>query len=185
MGKLIDQFRLTWQGTSRPSLLFSIGFAAACLALSTAVRWSLSLIRPDVFFIPYFPAVFFATAFGGLRVGIATAIVGGALGTAVDFGGASADVTRLALLVIYLIVCGLTIWIVEHLRSIASNQRQIAKAPDPGGGIPQTRCRRIPASAEKQIIDNSRRAASGAAGSTADLGQYRPADYGRCRRPTT
>jgi two-component sensor histidine kinase len=127
MGKLIDQFRLTWQGTSRPSLLFSIGFAAACLALSTAVRWSLSLIRPDVFFIPYFPAVFFASAFGGLRVGIATAIVGGALGAAINFGGASADVARLALLVIYLIVCGLTIWVVEHLRTIASNQRQIAK----------------------------------------------------------
>jgi two-component sensor histidine kinase len=127
MERLIDEFRRGWQGMSRPSPLFSVGFAAFCLVLSTAVRWGLSLIRTDVFFIPYFPAVFIATAFGGLRVGIATAIVGGALGVAVDFSGATADFARLALLVIYLIVCGLTIWIVKHLRSIASNQRQIAK----------------------------------------------------------
>ena len=48
----------------------------------------LSLIRPDVFFTPYFPAVFFATAFGGFRIGIATALAGGALGVAVNFGDA-------------------------------------------------------------------------------------------------
>jgi hypothetical protein len=83
--KLIDEFRRGWQGTSEPSPLFSIGFAASCLALATAARWCLSLIRPDVFFIPYFPAVFFATAFGGYRIGIATAIFGGALGVTVNF----------------------------------------------------------------------------------------------------
>ena len=80
MMKLIDEFRRGWQGTSEPSPLFSIGFAASCLALATAARWCLSLIRPDVFFTPYFPAVFFATAFGGYRLGIATAIIGGTLG---------------------------------------------------------------------------------------------------------
>jgi two-component sensor histidine kinase len=80
-----------------------------------------------VFFTPYIPAVFFATAFGGTRVGIATAIAGGALGVTVNFSNASADFARLALLAIYLIVCGLTIWGVEHYRSIASNQRQISK----------------------------------------------------------
>jgi two-component sensor histidine kinase len=127
MVKLIDEFRRGWQGTSRPSALFSIGFAASCLALATAARWALTLLRPDVFFTPYFPAVFFATAFGGLRVGIATALAGGALGVAVEFGGAPADSARLGLLVIYLIVCGLTIWGIEHYRSIAAQQRQIAK----------------------------------------------------------
>src|SRR6202043_3483174 len=116
-----------WLGISQPSPLFSVGFAAACIALATATRWGLSLIRPDVFFTPYIPAVFFATAFGGARVGIATALVGGALGVTVTFGDVSADVARLVLLAIYLIVCGLTIWGVEHYRSIASNQRQIAK----------------------------------------------------------
>jgi two-component sensor histidine kinase len=127
MVKLIDEFRRGWQGISPPSPLFSIGFAGSCVALSTATRWGLSLIRPDVFFTPYIPAVFFATAFGGTRVGIATAIAGGALGVTVNFSNASADFARLALLAIYLIVCGLTIWGVEHYRSIASNQRQISK----------------------------------------------------------
>lgn len=127
MVKLIDEFRRGWQGTSRPSPLFSIGFAACCLALATAARWALSLMRPDVFFTPYFPAVFFATAFGGLRVGVVTALAGGALGVSVDFGGHPADSARLGLLVIYLIVCGLTIWGIEHYRSIASQQREVAK----------------------------------------------------------
>ena len=121
MVKLIEEFRRGWQGTSQPSPLFSIGFAASCIVLSTAARWCLSLIRPDVFFTPYFPAVFFATAFGGFRVGIATALVGGILGSTLNFSDASADFARLALLVIYLIVCGLTIWGVEHYRSIASH----------------------------------------------------------------
>ena len=73
MAKWIDEFRRGWQGISQPSPLFSVGFVVFCLALSTAARWGLSLIRPDVFFTPYFPAVFFATAFGGFRIGIATA----------------------------------------------------------------------------------------------------------------
>src|SRR6266700_75503 len=127
MVKLFDEFRRGWQGISRPSPLFSAGFAIACVAVSTAARWCLSLIRPDVFFTPYIPAVFFATAFGGFRVGIATAILGGALGVTVNFADGTADFARIALLVIYLIVCGLTIWGIEHYRSIASQQREIAK----------------------------------------------------------
>jgi two-component sensor histidine kinase len=90
-------------------------------------RWSLSLMRPDVFFTPYFPAVFFATAFGGYRVGIATAVAGGVLGATVNFRDASADFARLALLAIFLLVCGLTIWGIEHFRSVAAHQRQISK----------------------------------------------------------
>jgi two-component sensor histidine kinase len=127
MVKLNDEFRRGWQGTSEPSPLFSIGFAASCLALATAARWCLSLIRPDVFFIPYIPAVFFATAFGGYRIGIATAIIGSTLGVTVNFSDAPVDFARLALLVIYLTVCGLTIWGVEHFRSVAAQQRQISK----------------------------------------------------------
>ena len=127
MVKLIDEFRRGWQGTSRPSPLFSIGFAVACLAVSTAARWCLSMIRPDVYFTPYFPAVFFATAFGGYRIGIATAILGGVFGISLNFGDAPTDFARLALLVIFLMVCGLTIWGVEHYRSVASKQREISK----------------------------------------------------------
>jgi two-component sensor histidine kinase len=127
MGKLIDEFRRIWQGISQPSPLFSIGFATFCVALSTAARWLLSLIRPDVFFTAYFPAVFFATAIGGFRAGIATALIGGLLGVTVNFGDTSADSARLVLLLIFWAVCGLTIWGVEHYRSIASQQREIAK----------------------------------------------------------
>ena len=76
MTKLIDEFRRGWQGISQPSLPFSIGFAVFCLVLATAARWGLAQIRPDVFFTPYFPAVFFATAVRRFRVGIATAIAG-------------------------------------------------------------------------------------------------------------
>jgi hypothetical protein len=127
MGKWIDEFRRGWQGISQPSLPFSIGFAVCCLAVATAARWCLSMIRPDVFFTPYFPAVVFATAFGGPRVGIATAIVGSALGVTLNFSNATTDFARFALLIIFLAVSGLTIWGVQHYRSIASRQREIAK----------------------------------------------------------
>jgi two-component sensor histidine kinase len=127
MTKLIDEFRRGWQGISQPSPLFSAGFAVCCLVLATVARWGLAQIRPDVFFTPYFPAVFFATAFGGFRVGIATAIAGGALGVGVNFGDSVADTARLALLLIFWMVCCLTIWGVEHYRTIVAQQREISK----------------------------------------------------------
>jgi two-component sensor histidine kinase len=127
MTKLIDEFRRGWQGISQPSLPFSLGFAVCCLALATIARWCLSLIRPDVFFTPYFPAVFFASAFGGFRIGIATALTGGLLGLALNFSDASTDFARIALLAIFLAVCGLTVWGVEHYRSVAARQRDISR----------------------------------------------------------
>src|SRR3954465_13874904 len=110
MTKLIDEFRRGWQGISQPSALFSTGFATCCLVLATLARWGLAQIRPDVFFTPYFPAVFFATAVGGSRIGVGTAVVGGLLGVVIDFSSAVTDSARLALLLIFWAVCGLTIW---------------------------------------------------------------------------
>jgi two-component sensor histidine kinase len=127
MTKLIDEFRRGWQGISQPSLLFSTGFAGSCLLLATAARWGLAQIRPDVFFTPYFPAVFFATGFGGFRFGIATALAGGVLGVSLHFSTAAVDSARFALLLIFWAVCGITIWGVEHYRTIVAQQRQIAK----------------------------------------------------------
>src|SRR3954454_21781093 len=127
MTKLIDEFRRGWQGISQPSLLFSTGFAGFCLILATAVRWGLAQIRPDVFFTPYFPAVFFATGFGGFRIGIATALAGGVLGVGLNFSDATVDSARFALLLMFWAVCGITIWGVEHYRTIVAQQRQIAK----------------------------------------------------------
>ena len=127
MRNWINEFRRGWQGIAQPSPLLSIGFAACCLALSTLARWSLAMIRPDVFFTPYIPAVFFAAAFGGLRVGATTALIGGLLGVTVNFSNASTDFARLALLAIFLVVCALTIWGIEHYRSVAAQQRDIAR----------------------------------------------------------
>ena len=104
-----------------------MGFAACCIALATLARWCLALIRPDVFFTPYFPAVFFATAFGGFRIGILTALVGGLLGVTVNFSDSTSDFARFALLLIFEAVCGLTIWGVEHYRTVAADQRKIAR----------------------------------------------------------
>jgi len=123
----MDEFRRGWHGISEVSPLASIGFAASCLALATAARWGLAQIRPDVFFTPYIPAVFFATALGGLRTGILTAVAAGALGITVNFGDTTADLARIVLALIFWVVCGLTIWGVEHYRSIVMQQRQIAK----------------------------------------------------------
>src|ERR1700733_15471955 len=100
MAKLIDEFRRGWYGTSLPSPLFSIAFAACCLVLSSMARWCLSLIRPDVYFTPYLPAVLFATALGGFRIGILTALAAGTLGLTLNFGDGPVDFARVALLVI-------------------------------------------------------------------------------------
>src|SRR3982074_1286506 len=127
MARWTDEFRRSWQGISQPSLLLSTGFAAFCLALATAARWGLSLIRPELAFAPYFPAVLFATAFGGFRIGVATAAVGGVLGAVVAFGEAPAESARPVLLLIYVVVSGLIIWGAGHYRSIASHHREISK----------------------------------------------------------
>src|SRR5690242_10542388 len=127
MAKLIDEFGRGWQGVSQPTLPLAVGFAVLCLALSTATRWGLAQVRPDVFFTPYFPAVLLATMFAGYRIGILTAIAGGALGVTVNFGDTTADSARIVLLMIYWAVCALTIWGVEHYRSIAARQRDISK----------------------------------------------------------
>jgi len=127
MAKLIDEFRRGWQGISQPALPYSIGFAILCLALATLARSGLAQIRPDIFFTPYFPAVVLATVYSGVRIGALTAIAAGALGVSINFGDTAADSARFALLAIFWAVCGVTIWGVEHYRSIAAQQQEIAK----------------------------------------------------------
>jgi two-component sensor histidine kinase len=127
MKKLVDEFRRGWQGISQPSAAFCAGFCAFCLLLSTFVRCGLAQIRPDVFFTPYFPAVFFATAVCGPRFGIFTALAGGALGVFVNFSAATADPARVVLLVIFWIVAALTIWGVAHYRGMVVQQREVSR----------------------------------------------------------
>lgn len=123
----MDDFRRGWHGISDMPPPASLGFAILCLLLATAFRWGLAHIRPDIFFTPYIPAVFFATALGGLWIGILTAIAAGALGLLIDFNHAAAESSRLALLLIFWIVAALTIWGVQHYRSTVAQQRKIAK----------------------------------------------------------
>jgi two-component sensor histidine kinase len=127
MRDLMDEFRRGWHGISEVSPLSGLGFAALCLALATSARWGLAQVRPDVFFTPYIPAIFFATALSGVWIGALTAIAGGLLGVFVNFGNTTVDFARIVLLVIFWIVGGLTIWGVAHYRSIVAQQRKIAK----------------------------------------------------------
>ncbi|WP_407177573.1 sensor histidine kinase [Bradyrhizobium sp. STM 3562] len=125
--KLFEEFRRGWHGEDQPSPLFGLGFVLLCLALSTAARWGMSLIRPDIFFTPYIPAVFFATAVAGWRFGAITAIVSGALGIILNFDHGRADAARFVLLLIYWAVAAFTIWGVEHYRSLVARERRISK----------------------------------------------------------
>jgi two-component sensor histidine kinase len=127
MGKFVDEFRRGWLGISPPRLVASALFAALCLLLATLVRWGLAQVRPDIYFTPYFPAVLFAAAFGGLRIGVVTALIGGMLGITLNFGETDIDRARFVLLVLYWSVSALTIWGVEHYRSLLIEQRRIAK----------------------------------------------------------
>jgi two-component sensor histidine kinase len=127
MTRFVDEVRRGWQGVAQPSPWLGAAVAAACLLLATGVRWGLSHLRPDVFFSPYIPAIFFASAFGGQRVGVVTALAGGALGLLLNFDGSSVvDGGRIVLLAIYLVACALMIWGVGHYREIATQQREIS-----------------------------------------------------------
>src|SRR5262249_42051050 len=110
MTRLIEEFRRAWRGVTQPSPVLGMIFAVVCLLLATLLRWALSYIRPDVFFTPYIPAVFFACALGGRQVGIATALAGGALGLVLHFDDVAFDRARFVLLAIYLLACALMIW---------------------------------------------------------------------------
>jgi two-component sensor histidine kinase len=120
----LTQFKQVWRGEREPAPAVACGFVVFCLALATAARWGISLIRADVPFSLYYPVVLLTTVFGGVRVGVYTALVGAALGTAIDFVDAPKGPGRIALLAIYGIVSSLIIWAARHYRSIALYYRE-------------------------------------------------------------
>jgi len=126
MAKWTEEFQRGWQGISQPSFILSLGLAAACLAASTAFRYGISLIRPDVPFTPYLPGVFVATAFTGLRGGLATAVGGALLALTLDFGEAPAGLAALALIGVYIVVASLIILGVQHYRSLLAHHRELS-----------------------------------------------------------
>jgi two-component sensor histidine kinase len=127
MTKWIEEFRRGWQGISEPPPALNVVLVAACLALSTAFRFGISLLRPDVPYSPYLPAVFAAAAIGGTRAGIATAVGGAVLGLMLDFGEAPHRLAAAAIVAVYLVIAALVIWDMRHYRSLVRHHRELAE----------------------------------------------------------
>ncbi|MBS0530591.1 MAG: sensor histidine kinase, partial [Proteobacteria bacterium] len=126
MAKWIEEFRRGWQGISEPPAVLSFSLAAICLVLSTAFRFGISLLRPDVPYSPYLPAVLVTAAFGGSRAGIAAAIGGAALGLALDFGEAPRGLSAVAIVTVYLVIAALILWGVQYYRSLVAHHRELS-----------------------------------------------------------
>ena len=122
----LTHFKQVWRGEREAAPIASFGFVIVCLALATAARWGISQIRADVPFSLYFPAVLLTTVFGGLRVGLWTAIMGAVLGYAMGFADVPTGPARVAMLAIYVVVSGLIIWGARHYRSIALYYRDLS-----------------------------------------------------------
>src|SRR4051812_8239161 len=123
----LTKFQQIWRGDRRAAPTASLGFVIVCMAAATAARWGISQIRADVPFSLYYPAVLLTTVFGGGRVGLAAALAGAVLGTAVDFEDAPTGRARFALLAIYCVVSGLIIWAARHYRAIAQYYRDLSE----------------------------------------------------------
>jgi two-component sensor histidine kinase len=126
MAKWIEEFRRGWQGVSEPPAILGFGLVAVCLTLSTAFRFGISLLRPDVPYGTYLPAVFVAAAFGGERAGIAAAVGGAALGLMLDFGEAPQGLATTVLITVYFVVAALVILGVRHHRSLVTHHRELS-----------------------------------------------------------
>jgi two-component sensor histidine kinase len=125
--KWINEFRGGWRGRIEPSTALKVSFSVFCLILATGVRFGFSLIRSDVPFSPYYPAILFSTIFGGIRAGIVTTIAGGALGFAFSFGEPLGGTAKTSLFAFYSLVSCFVVWGAEHHRLIASHYRRLSK----------------------------------------------------------
>ncbi len=121
-----DELLGGWRGTAEPSASLIWGFVLVSLAASTLSRWGISLLRPDSPFSLYIPAVLFATLLGGLRPGVVTTIAGAGLGYVIGFGVEPVGSAKVALLLIYVAVCALTVWGLVHYRTIVAHHREVA-----------------------------------------------------------
>jgi two-component sensor histidine kinase len=124
--KWTDEFRRAWLGAFEPPLPLNAAFVVFCLLACTLFRWFITLIRPDTPFSIYFPAVLFATAFGGLRAGFAATAGGGLLGFSLSFLDRPTLLSLLVLFVVYLISSALIIWGIQHYRSLIAHHREIS-----------------------------------------------------------
>ena len=116
---------MNWRRPS-PGSIKAYGFATGLVAIATLLRWGLGLIAADLqAFTTFYPAVLFATLFGGAGAGVIAAILGGIVcwweflppygslwplshGDEIDF-------------VTYFVSSALIVWATEHYRRL--NQR--------------------------------------------------------------
>ena len=126
MTKWTEEFRRGLLGISEPPAILSFGLAAVCLILSTVFRFGISLLRPDIPYGLYLPAVVAAAVFGGMRAGIFTAIGGAALGLTLDFGGSPRGLATAVLAVVYFVVAALILWGARHYRLLVARHRELS-----------------------------------------------------------
>ncbi len=128
MVKLIDEFRRGWQGISQPSPLFSIGFAASlpCAVDRGAVG---SFADPAGRVLhPVFSGRVLCHRVRRLPDRNRDGACRRARSASPSISATRRPISQgWRCWSIYLIVCGLTIWGIEHYRSIASQQREISK----------------------------------------------------------
>src|SRR3954451_24873120 len=102
--KWVNEFLDAWRGRSDPSFALKMAFSAFCLVEGTLLRFAVYLIQGDVAFSPYYPAILFATFFGGVSSGIITAILGGVLGFGRDCGDCVSSTVQTSVLSLYQII---------------------------------------------------------------------------------
>jgi two-component sensor histidine kinase len=66
---------------AKRSVWEDLAIAASLVAASTALRWALANMIPNLTFVTYYPAVLFVTLAAGWRWGTAAAVVSGIVGT--------------------------------------------------------------------------------------------------------
>jgi two-component sensor histidine kinase len=128
--KWIDEFRRGWQGVTEPPAVLGFGLAAASLALATAFRFAISLIRPDLPYSPYLLAVFVAAAFGGERPGVAAAAGGAVLGFMLDFGEAPRGLAAAVLIAVYFMIATFIVLGVRRHRLLVMHHRELTTRLD-------------------------------------------------------
>ncbi len=72
--------RFPWPLELKPGSLAALAFAAACVAVATAVHAAFGLVRPEtVVFAPYYAATLVAALIGGAAAGILAMVLGGVI----------------------------------------------------------------------------------------------------------
>jgi len=166
------------RNVSGPLLCLAWVLRYPALAVSTAARWCLSLLRPDVFFTPYFPAVFLPPR-SAVPDRDCDGYPGRVSGVVLNFGDAPTDFGQgRAVGHLYDRVRPQRFGASSTIDRSRQSSEKIAKRLIREEAYRKAHRRRTSTPAEKQIIGPFTPCFTDPAGSTANLGRYRPADAG-------